>query len=107
MIGPRAMLRDQAQADLTHQLAEAYLNRSGVAVVCHAMARAHSMMLPSLAYWRVRRGPTQPQLARRIAMVQPTRGADRGGPSPRQIEIAILLLGHPTSKRPIYQSACV
>ena len=30
------------------------------------------MVLPSLAYWRVQRGLTQPQLAGRIAVVQPT-----------------------------------
>jgi transcriptional regulator with XRE-family HTH domain len=36
------------------------------------MARAHSVVLPSLAYWRVQRGLTQQQLAGRIAVVQPT-----------------------------------
>jgi transcriptional regulator with XRE-family HTH domain len=36
------------------------------------MARAHSVVLPSLAYWRVRRGLTQQQLAGRIRVVLPT-----------------------------------
>jgi transcriptional regulator with XRE-family HTH domain len=36
------------------------------------MARADSVILPSLAYWRIQRGFTQEQLASRVAVLQPT-----------------------------------
>ena len=49
------------------------------------MAQAHSVVLPSLAYWRIQRGLTQTQLAARIPVVQPT--------------VARIEAGHPTLVR--------
>src|ERR1051325_1800862 len=63
------MAHDVAMRQASVAVPFARVIRSGAAVVCLALARAHSVVLPSLAYWRLQRGLTQHQLAGRIGVV--------------------------------------
>ena len=74
------------------------------------LARAHSVVLPSLAYWRVQRGLSQQQLAGRIGVVLPTVARiEAGHPSfvrtARRVERAIGVVEKSVSPAAIPSSA--